>query len=96
MPLLVTCKFEKDLIKKQQRKGGDIVFPIISQWASWALGWGGGETGSQKLKKSASNWKLKQQLQNISNYIEASTVQMYKIEDNYIYLVYRRLRAYKT
>ena len=23
----------KDLIKKQQRKGGDIVFPIISQWA---------------------------------------------------------------
>ena len=32
MPVLVTYKFEKDLIKKQ-RKGGDIVFPIISQWA---------------------------------------------------------------
>ena len=33
MPVLVTCKFEKDLIKKQQRKGGDMVFPIVSQWA---------------------------------------------------------------
>ena len=33
MHVLITCKFEKDLLKKQQRKGGDIVFPIISQWA---------------------------------------------------------------
>ena len=33
MHVLVTCKFEKNLIKKQQRKGGDIVFTIISQWA---------------------------------------------------------------
>ena len=32
MPALVTCKFEKKSDKKQQRKGGDIVFPIISQW----------------------------------------------------------------
>ena len=33
MPVLITCKFEKNLIKKQQRKCGDIVFSIISQWA---------------------------------------------------------------
>ena len=33
MPVLVTCKSEKNLIKKQQRKGGDIFFPIISQLA---------------------------------------------------------------
>ena len=33
MPVLVTCKFEKKSDKKQQRKGGDIVFLIISQWA---------------------------------------------------------------
>ena len=32
MPVLVTYKFEKDLIKNN-RKGQDIVFPIISQWA---------------------------------------------------------------
>ena len=32
MPILVICKFEKDLMKNN-RKGGDIVFPIISQWA---------------------------------------------------------------
>ena len=32
MPVLVTCKFEKKSDKKQQRKGGDIVF-LISQWA---------------------------------------------------------------
>ena len=30
MPVLVTCKFEKKSDKKQQRKDGDIVFPIIS------------------------------------------------------------------
>ena len=30
--LVVTCKYKKDRIKKQSRKGGDIVFPIISQW----------------------------------------------------------------
>ena len=33
MPVLITCNFDEDLIKKQQRKGGDIVFPILSQWA---------------------------------------------------------------
>ena len=32
MPVLVSCKFEKNLIKKQQRKDSNIVFPIISQW----------------------------------------------------------------
>ena len=32
MHVLVTCKYKKDGIKKQPRKGGDIVFPIISQW----------------------------------------------------------------
>ena len=32
MHVLVTCKYKKDRIKKQPRKGGDIVFPIISQW----------------------------------------------------------------
>ena len=25
-------KYKKDLIKKQPRKGGDIIFPILSQW----------------------------------------------------------------
>ena len=33
MPVLVTCKFEKKSDKKQETKGGDNVFPIISQWA---------------------------------------------------------------
>ena len=32
MPVLVTYKFEKKSDKKQQRKGGDIVFSIISKW----------------------------------------------------------------
>ena len=32
MHVLVTYKYKKDQIKKQLRKGGDIVFPIISQW----------------------------------------------------------------
>ena len=32
MPVFVTCKFEKDLIKNNREKV-DIVFPIISQWA---------------------------------------------------------------
>ena len=32
MPVLVTCKFEKDMIKNNRVKGGDIGFPIISQW----------------------------------------------------------------
>ena len=32
MHVLVTCKYKRDRIKKQPRKGGDIVFPIISQW----------------------------------------------------------------
>ena len=31
MHVLVTHKYKKDRIKKP-RKGGDIVFPIISQW----------------------------------------------------------------
>ena len=31
MHVLVTCKYKKDRIKKQLRKGGDIIFPIISQ-----------------------------------------------------------------
>ena len=34
MPVLVTCKFEKDLIYKiNKREKVDIVIPIISQWA---------------------------------------------------------------
>ena len=33
MPVLVTCKFDQRSDHKQQRKGGDIVLPIISQWA---------------------------------------------------------------
>ena len=33
MPILDTCTFEKNLMKKQQRKGGDIILPILSQWA---------------------------------------------------------------
>ena len=32
MHVLVTSKYKKDRIKKQPRKGGDIIFPIISQW----------------------------------------------------------------
>ena len=32
MHVLLTCKYKKDQIKKQQRQGGDIIFPIISQW----------------------------------------------------------------
>ena len=34
MQILVTCKNKKDQIKKEKKreKGGDIVFPIISQW----------------------------------------------------------------
>ena len=32
MHVLITCKYKKDRIKKQPRKGGDIIFPIISQW----------------------------------------------------------------
>ena len=32
MHVLVTCKYKKDSMKKQPRKGGDIIFPIISQW----------------------------------------------------------------
>ena len=34
MPVLVICKFEKKIDKKkQQRNGGTIVFPIVSQLA---------------------------------------------------------------
>ena len=32
MPVLITCKFEKNLIKNNREKV-DIVFPIIRQWA---------------------------------------------------------------
>ena len=32
MHVLITCKYKKDRIKKQPRKGEDISFPIISQW----------------------------------------------------------------
>ena len=32
MHVLVTCKYKKDRIKKQPRKAGDTVFPIINQW----------------------------------------------------------------
>ena len=34
MYVLITCKYEKDLIKnqKQPRKRDDFVFPIISLW----------------------------------------------------------------
>ena len=32
MHAFITCKYKKNRIKKQPRKGGDIVFPIISQW----------------------------------------------------------------
>ena len=28
----VTCMYKKNRIKKQPRKGGYIIFPIISQW----------------------------------------------------------------
>ena len=31
MHFLVTCKYKKDRTKKQPRKGGNIIFPIISQ-----------------------------------------------------------------
>ena len=33
MPVLITCKFERDMIKNNREKGLDIVFPIMSQWA---------------------------------------------------------------
>ena len=32
MHVLVTCKYKKGSDQKQRRKGGDIIFPIISQW----------------------------------------------------------------
>ena len=32
MHVLITSKYKKDQIKKQPRKCGDIIFPIISQW----------------------------------------------------------------
>ena len=32
MHVVVTYKYKKDWIKKQPRKGGDTIFPIISQW----------------------------------------------------------------
>ena len=32
MYVLITCKYEKDPIKKQPRKRDDFVFPIISLW----------------------------------------------------------------
>ena len=32
MHVLITCKYKKGSEQKQPRKGGDIVFPIISQW----------------------------------------------------------------
>ena len=32
MHVLVTCKYKKDWIKKQLRKGGNNVFSIVSQW----------------------------------------------------------------
>ena len=39
MHVLVTCKYKKDRLKKQPRKGGDTIFPIISQWGiSFAMG----------------------------------------------------------
>ena len=31
MHVLVTCKYKKRSGRKQPRKGGDIIFPIISQ-----------------------------------------------------------------
>ena len=32
MHVLITCKYKKVSVEKQPRKGGDIIFPIISQW----------------------------------------------------------------
>ena len=32
MYVLITCKYEKDPIKKQPRKRDEFVFPIISLW----------------------------------------------------------------
>ena len=32
MHIFVTCKYKKDRIKKKPRKGGDIIFPNVSQW----------------------------------------------------------------
>ena len=32
MHVLVTCKYKKGSDQRQPIKGGDIVFPIISQW----------------------------------------------------------------
>ena len=33
MHVLVTSKYKKNRIKNKPRKGGNIIFPIISQWA---------------------------------------------------------------
>ena len=33
MHVLLTCKYKKVSDQKQSRKDGDVVFPIISQWA---------------------------------------------------------------
>ena len=32
MHVLVTCKYKKNRIKSNREKGGDTIFPIISQW----------------------------------------------------------------
>ena len=32
MHVIVTCKYEKDRMKKQPRKSGNTVFPMITQW----------------------------------------------------------------
>ena len=32
MHVLDTCKYKKGSDQKQPRKGGDTIFPIISQW----------------------------------------------------------------
>ena len=32
MPVLITCKYKKRSDQKQPGKGGDIIFPIVSQW----------------------------------------------------------------
>ena len=32
MHVLVTCKYKKDRKNNNRKKGGDIIFPIISQW----------------------------------------------------------------
>ena len=33
MRVHITCKYQKDRIKKQARKSGDTIFPIISLWS---------------------------------------------------------------